>query len=222
MSIGLEEDRMRILDFFRNIRETGTKGILTNRYTEDARLGIKGEFFLESRDSLTGEVKKYHWKNIITTDASILIARLVKDSLESPHGAYVLAIGSGDSGWDLQHPPAATATQRSLYAELARKRFTSTAFISSGGVPVAYPTHVVDFTTTFTESEAVGPWVEMGIIGGNISSNMSARNPVSPPNGTYDATVDLSSYETMLNYLTFPVINKPATATYTLTWRLTF
>lgn len=212
---------MRILDFLRRVLDGGV-GALTNLFNEDAKLGIQGELFLECKDSITGEVQRLHWKNVITTDASILVARLIKDSLEPPHGAFALAVGGGDSGWDLQHPPAPTVNQRALYSELSRKTFTSTQFVNASGTPVAYPTHVVDFTTTFTESEAVGPWVEMGIIGGNVSSNMSVRNPVSPPNGTYDPTVDLTLYETLINYLTFPVINKPATSTYTLTWRLTF
>ncbi len=184
--------------------------------------GLKGEIFATLRDARTGEViEQRHIQNLIVRDASILVARLLKSSTEPPHGLFVLAVGTGDSGWDLQNPPAATDTQRSLYSELTRKVFTSTSFVDAGGAPVAYPTKVVDFTTTFTESEAVGPLCEMGLIGGNISSNMATKNPVSPPNGAYGVTKDLTQYETLFNYLTFACINKPPMCTLSLTWRIT-
>jgi len=172
--------------------------------------------FLESPDHKL----VYEKRNLIVKDMSILLARLVKDNQEPPQGAYVLAVGTGDTGWDPMNPPAATDEQRALENEIERKTFADTQFIDSGGSPVAYPTKIVDFITTFSESEAVGPLVEMGLLGGNISTNLSIKNPV--PAGAYDDTVDLTSYETMLNYLTFPVINKPATATLTWVWRLTF
>jgi hypothetical protein len=190
---------------------------------KDKGPGLKGDVFLTMRNAHTGALE-YEWerRNLVVLDASILIARLVKDSQEPPHGAFALAIGSGDVGWDFMNPPAATNTQRALYAEISRKVFASTQFVDSGGTPVGYPTNIVDFQTIFSESEAVGPLVEMGLIGGNISSNLSIKNPVTPPNGPYNATVDLTNYETMLNYLTFPVINKPATSTLEIVWRLTF
>ena len=184
---------------------------------------VRGDVFFTLRDAVTREVQEYReLRNLVVLDASILIARLMKDNLEPPHSLYALAIGSGDTGWNPMSPPAATNTQRALYAEITRKTFTETAFIDGAGVPVAYPTKVVDFTTIYTESEAVGPLVEMGLLGGNISTNMSVRNPVTPPNGTYDPTVDLTTRETLCNYLVFPVINKPATSTLEIVWRLSF
>lgn len=195
---------------------------LEGRY-EDRSPGLRGDVFLSLRNARTGALE-HNWerRNLVVLDASILIARLVKDSQEPPQGAFALAIGSGDVGWDVLNPPAATNTQRSLYAEISRKTFASTQFVDSSGVPVGYPTNIVDFQTIFSESEAVGPLVEMGILGGNVSSNLSITNPVTPPNGPYDATEDLTGSETLLNYLTFPVISKPATSTLSITWRLTF
>jgi len=187
------------------------------------RSSIRGDVIMWLRDGKTGELQEERvHRNLVVRDASILIARLLKDSQEAPHGAFALAIGTGDTGWDPMSPPAATDTQRSLYGELTRKTFTSTEFIDSGGSPTAIATNVVDFTTTFTESEAVGPLVEMGLIGGNVDSNMSVQKPVTPPNGAYDPLVDLAQYDTLINYLVFPVINKPATSTFTITWRLSF
>lgn len=184
---------------------------------------IRGDVFLTVRDGRTQKVQDHReLRNLVVLDASILIARLMKDNSEPPHGVYALAVGTGDVGWDPMNPPAPTNTQRALYSEITRKTFTSTQFVDSGGVPTAYPTKIVDFTTTYTESEAVGPLVEMGLLGGNISTNMAVRNPVSPPNGPYDDTVDLTNYDTLCNYLTFAVINKPSTSTLSIVWRLTF
>ncbi len=193
------------------------------KFREGAGLKIRGDVFIAMRDAKSDDLQEEReLRNIVVKDASILIARLVKNNSETPFGAYVLAVGTGDSGWNPMSPPAATNTQRALYSEITRKTFADTAFIDNGGLPTALPTNVVDFTTTFSESEAVGPLVEMGLLGGNISTNLSVRNPVTPPNGAYNASVDLTTRETLINYLTFAVINKPATSTLTITWRLTF
>jgi hypothetical protein len=214
---------MKIGDAFRSARETVLGSIFGLRFTEPQGCKIRGDVFITVREGQTGEVQDHREvRNIVVKDASILIARLVKDSVEPPFGAYVLAVGTGDSGWNPMSPPAATNTQRALYSELSRKTFANTTFIDSGGVPTSIPTNVVDFRTDFSESEAVGPIVEMGILGGNISTNLAVRNPVTPPNGAYNATVDLTTKESLLNYLSFPVINKPPTSTLSVVWRLTF
>ncbi len=192
-------------------------------HQDTVRSIVRGDVFMTLRDGKTGEIQdQREHRNLIVKDASILVCRLMKDNTEPPKGTFVLAVGTGNLGWDPMTPPAATNTQRALYSEVSRKTFSSTTFIDGGGLPVAYPTNVCDFSTTFSESEAVGPLVEMSLLGGNISTNMAVRNPVSPPNGSYDPTVDLTLFETCVNYLTFPVINKPATSTFQLTWRLSF
>lgn len=183
--------------------------------------GLKGEIFAVIKDTKTGEVKNYHIKNIITLDMGILVARLLRNNGEPLRGLYMLAIGTGDVGWDPMNPPAATNTQRSLYSEIARKPFSSVNFIDGGGAPSLIPTNVVDFTTTFSESEAVGPLVEMGLLGGDVNDSPLVQNPILPPNGPFNTSFDVVGYDQLCNYLTFPVINKPATATLTLTWRIT-
>ncbi len=187
---------------------------------------VRGDVFFKMYDG-PKENGRLQWederRNLVVLDASILIARLVKDPAEPSHGIFALAVGTGDVGWNPMSPPAPTNTQRALYSEITRKVFSSTTFIHPvSGVPVGYPTKVVDFTTIFTESEAVGPLVEMGLIGGNVDTNLSVRKPVSPANGSYNDTVDLTNYDTLFNYLTFKVVNKPATSTFEITWRLTF
>jgi hypothetical protein len=213
---------MKIVEAFQAAR-SAFRASLRNQCLEDARFHIRGDVFLKMWDGQTGQIQEEReFRNLIVLDASILLARLMKDNAEPPKGAFVLAVGTGDVGWSPMSPPAATNTQRAIYSEVTRKTFSDTQFINSVGVPVGYPTKTVDFTTTFTESEAVGPLVEMGLIGGNIDTNMSIKNPVSPPNGPYDDTEDLTSFETSINYLTFPVVNKPATSTLQIVWRLTF
>jgi len=195
---------------------------LKPKYEDRVGCIIRGEVFLTLRDGSGEVLEKRAHRNLIVLDASILVARLMKDSQEPSKSLFVLAVGTGDSGWNPLSPPAPTNTQRALYSELTRKTFSQTQFIDAGGIPTAIPTNVVDFSAIFTESEAVGPLVEMGLLGGNISTNLSVRNPVTPPNGPYSPLVDLTTRETMINYLTFPVINKPATSTLEITWRLSF
>lgn len=209
---------MRIVEAFRRTANTFSAA-LSHHFEDNARCQIKGEVFMTLKGP-NGEIEDYR-HNLVVLDASILIARLLKNNLEPPFGILCLAVGTGAVGWNLQSPPAPTNTQRSLYSELTRKTFASTTFIDANGIPASYPTHVVDYTTTFAASEAVGPLVEMGLIGGNVSSNLSVKNPVTPPNGTYDPTVNLTNFETLCNYLTFPVVNKGATSTLSITWRLT-
>lgn len=199
------------------------------KFEEDFKLNIKGEVFWTLRNSSTGETESGYMKNVVTFDASLLVAALMKGPVAPlPHvsepnfGIYALTVGTGDIGWDLQNPPPANKNQRSLYNELARKQISSSSFIDAGGNPVGYRTNVVDFTTIFSESEAVGPWAEMGLIGGDVDTNMAIRNPVLPPNGSYDPTFDTSGFDTLINYRTFKVINKPDGSTMTMTIRLSF
>lgn len=186
-----------------------------------------GEIFWKLRCSRTGVLlDEGHIKNVVTLDASILIARLMKSTAtpnlsEPSFGVFALAVGTGDVGWDPLNPPTATDTQRSLYNELARKQITNSDFITSSGTISGIPTKVVDYTTTFSEAEAVGALVEMGLLGGDVDTNMAVTNPILPANGPYVDTVDVVGKDILVNYLTFPVISKPANSTLTWTWRLT-
>src|SRR5690606_22371804 len=140
----------------------------------------------------------------------------ILNTSEPSFGVFSLAVGTGDVGWDPMAPPVATNTQRSLYNELSRKQIASSVFIDSDGGISGIPTTVVDFTTTFSESEAVGPHTEMGLLCGDIDTNMAVSNPILPPNGTYDPSVDVTGKDILVNYLTFGAINKPSNST--LSW----
>ena len=193
----------------------------------DTSRKICGEVFWKLTDSSDETVKTGHIKNVVTMDAGILIARLMKSTStqnisEPGFGVYALALGTGDVGWNPMSPPPANVFQRSLYNEIARKTASSVDFVDSNGSVSGIYTNILDFSFTFSESEAIGPLTEMGLLGGDISTNMAVRNPVVPANGPYDPTVNLVGKDTLCNYLTFPVINKNATSTLNWVWRLTF
>jgi hypothetical protein len=188
---------------------------------EDKFPMFKGDVFLELKDSKTGEIlDKRTLHNLVTRDGGILAARLFKDNAEPNYGAYMLAVGTGATG-PLLSPDAPDARQRKLNAEIARKSFSVTTFRNSAGVAVAYPTNVVDFTCTFGDAEAVGALNEMSIIS-PISSNPSITHPNPNTFPTYDATLDVTLYDILTNYLSFSVISKPAGSSLTITWRFTF
>jgi hypothetical protein len=181
----------------------------------------KGTFILTMTDSESGEVLE-HWvkDNVITHDAGILAARLFRDNVEPNHGVNMLSVGTGATG-ALLSPDAPSADQRRLNNEIARKGFSSTTFRNQSGVAVAYPTNIVDFTTTFGEAEAVGPLNEMGLLC-TISDNVTVKNPNPNAYPLRDTTLDITQYDVLVNYLTFSVVTKPSTAILTITWRLTF
>jgi len=187
----------------------------------------KGTFIFDMRDSRTGEQLAYWEKdNQITLDAGILAARLFRNSLDpnpaQNNGLTMLAIGTGADG-NILNPDAPQDTQRALNTEIARKAFASTQFRNGSGIAVAYPTNVVDFTTTYGEAEAVGPLDEMGLIC-SFSLNPLVLNPIPAivSGAFYDPTFDVTGYDILVNYLTFGVVTKPSSAILTITWRLTF
>lgn len=176
---------------------------LVERCSEDQKITLKGEVWAFLEDIQTGEKEKINiGKNVITLNASVLVARLLKDSDET-NGLLFLAVGTGAVGWNLQAPPAATNQQTQLEAELFRKTFESSNFVKTDGSGdvSAIPTNIVDYITTFDVGEAVGPLVEMGLFGGDATGV--------PNSGT------------LFNFRTFPVINKSSTSKLTFVWRIT-
>ena len=192
--------------FLENLRKSfeSAFGAFRLKFTEDVHR-LKGEYTITLRDAKTGEIieqRKNH--NLIVNSASILIARLLKDNNEPDAGISYLAVGTGGIGWNLQNPPQPTVEQTVLFNEIARKAFSTddVNFVDpSTGDPVTFPTGVVDFTMTFAETEAVGPLVEMSLFGGDAS--------------------DLRDSGTMLNFRTFPVLNKTNSMVMTITFRIT-
>ncbi len=183
----------------------------------------KGTFLLEMKDARTGEVLvSWQKDNVITKDGGVLAAMLFQDRGGVSRGLAMLAVGSGARG-SLLNPDSPHINQRKLNAELetGRKGFASVVYRDAEGGVSAVPTNVVDFTTSYGEAEAVGPLNEMGLLSPK-SDDPTVKNPVDAEWPAYDATVDLTDKDILVNYLTFPVISKPSTAILTITWRLTF
>lgn len=204
---------------------TGFKVGMGHRYAEPSLLTVHGRVFFEMRDARSGDLQFEHQQdNVVTLDAGLLVAALMKDPLEPAHGINMLAVGTGALGAVL-NPDAPTNQQRRLNNEIQRKTFSETTFRDANGAAVAIRTNVVDFTTIYGESEAVGPLNEMGLLS-TISDNTAVKND--NPNFAgqggepYDPTIDTSNYDMLVNYLTFSVISKPATSILTITWRITF
>lgn len=188
-------------------------------HAESGVLGAKGTFIIELHDEATGELLDRRVKdNIITYDAGILAAMLFS-ARTSSRGLYMLAVGTGATG-PLLNPDTPDPRQRQLNAEIARKEFATVQFRNSDGTASAVPTNIVDFTTTFGSGEATGPLNEMGLIS-PVSTNPLVLNPVGAAFPTYDTSVDLTNFDVLINYLSFSVISKPATAVMTISWRLT-
>jgi len=212
-----------------NIRpaRTGFKLGMGQHMTEAAPIlaNAKGTVFIEMHDAGSGNLQEQREvKNVVTLDAGLLVARLMKDPQEPAHGINMLGVGTGAPGAIL-NPDAPSNQQRRLANAVARKPFSETTFRDANGAAVAIPTNVVDFTTIYGESEAVGPLNEMGLLS-TISDNTAVinNNPNFAGNGgqAYDPTIDVTSYDILVNYLTFSVISKPATSILTITWRLSF
>jgi hypothetical protein len=163
--------------------------------------GMKGRLILKAyEDGVL--VHEYVSPNIIVNTASILIARLLKDSREPNAGISYLGMGSGNGTWDPFDPPAPTTSQTRLENEFYRKAIDLATFVHpETGEPTTVYTNIVDYSVTFGEGQAVGPILEMGLFGG-------------------DATAELGS-GTMINWRTFPVINKTSTMSLTVIFRIT-
>lgn len=185
-----------------------------------------GRFIIDLIDEKTGEVLEHReLDNIITDDGGVFAAILFSNLLTplpttSNGGLTMLAMGTGATGAIL-NPDAPDPKQRSLNNEIERKTFSLVQFRDSVGSVSPVPTNVVDFTTSYTAAEAVGALNEMGLMR-TISLNPAVQNPNPDVFPAYDPTRDLNTFDVMVNYLTFPVINKPNTAILTITWRLTF
>lgn len=188
------------------------------QYSEVGR-APKGTFILEMTDAKTGERLAYFEKaNTITRDAGLAAAAFFKGEL--PGGLKMLAIGTGATG-NLLSPDAPQDTQRRLNQEIQRKAFSSTTYRTAEGVAVSYRTNIVDFTTTYGESEAVGALNEMGLLV-PYSSNPDTQNPIMNGPTNYDPSIDTTGLDLLVNYLSFSVVSKPATAVLAITWRLSF
>lgn len=193
--------------FYEKFKDTFTKFVIKGNKKFRKGPIAKGEIFVryklgapESRQ----EVGELVAENLVTLDASVLLARLMKDPSDPAAGVAYFALGLGDDGtWDLFNPPAPTDDTEQLVSEIARVPITRAVFIDPlTGLETTTPTNIVDFDFDVTEAEAVGRLVECGLVGG-------------------DATTTANS-GTLITYRTFGVISKSSTMVLSFTYRLTF
>jgi hypothetical protein len=66
-------------------RATSTfRAYMAHLLREDMHVALKGEVFMVLKDGATGRVQDHrHLKNLVVQDASILVARLLKDNQET-------------------------------------------------------------------------------------------------------------------------------------------
>jgi len=169
--------------------------------------------------------------NIYTLDGGVLAALLFSGDARA-RAIDMLGVGTGASG-NAQSPDVADNRQRRLQTPLYRKEFSTPIFRTSSGAISedddgnSIPTNIVDFTTTFEASEAVGALTEMGLLSTSSGVEGSVFDPVQESGSdvvfpSRDTTIDITEYDVLVNYLTFPVINKPNGSVLAITWRLTF
>ena len=210
---------MKFSDNIARMREA-FKFAFRARYTEHI-YSPKGHVTIHMTCTKTGKVLHHSEQdNLVMLDAGLLLARLCKDSSEPPFGINMLAVGTGATG-AIFSPDAPTDVSRKLHNELARKSFSTVTFRDANGAAVAYPTNVVDFTATFGEAEAVGPWNEMGLMS-TVSASEATQNLHADNYPTRTLATTVVGKDILLNRITFAPLSKPSQAQMTITWRLTF
>lgn len=168
---------------------------------------MKGSLKIIVKDVETGVEEIREGNNIIVKNASKLMAELMRGvSFTDPlrvqvPGILTLAVGTGGLGWTLQSPPIATSDQEQLETEIFRKQFDSVNYIDTLGNITPTRTNIIDLTTVFSVSEANDALVEMGLFGGDGATSTGGG--------------------TMINYYTFPVINKN-NSVMSIIWRISF
>lgn len=188
----------------------------------------KGGMWLPDKQKMSDDTKiiKYQEdKNLVVSSASILMAsRMAPGSLPGTNnigdGDYVkadfgikyLALGDGvGPGGTFMAPIQPTLDMTRLGNETARKEFESWYFLTYDNATNKYmrvsdpesPTNILELTSVFYETEAIGSITEMGLFGGT------------------DATT-ASNSGMMFNIKRFPVWNKPSDTVLTIIWRITF
>ena len=194
-------------------------------FEDDLGIKVKGDVFgvLQYEDGREEIVLDK--SNVYTLDGGILAAILFSRNLGAgfARGVDMLAVGTGASGSSAS-PDIADYRQRKINVPLFRKTFTSVVYRKPNGDLSNVPTNIVDFTTTFESSDAVGALTEMGLMCSfsGSSGGSSEFNQLADVFPSRDLTTDITGSDILVNYLTFPVINKPSGAILAITWRLTF
>lgn len=156
-------------------------------------------FFKLPKNTVSQEM---HVKNLIVNKASQFMAKRMRPGTTWGSGIQYLEVGTGVGTGSQQSPQSESVTQTALRQPLKRNAITSWTYLDTNGNPTGSETNIIQLTTTFSETEANGAIVEMGLFGGDAT------------------TTNGSGY--MFNYKTFPVWNKQSGMKLTVVWKLTF
>jgi hypothetical protein len=149
------------------------------------------------------------WKsNAIVGDCRRLLATFMGGTSPSL-GIQGLRVGMGLDSWDATGAPAATATQAALVDTNSFKVLPASLqidFLDGGGVVSPNPTNRLQIVAT------LGPHVPSWPDGNHVTSNLREFGLIG----------SLKGAETLINYVTHPVIVKDPLSTLTRTIWLTF
>lgn len=147
-------------------------------------------------------IQEMHVKNLIVAMASNFMAKRMRPGASWGAGITHLEVGTGVGTGTTQAPQVEDVNQKTLRQALARKAIDSWTYLDSAGNATATETNVIQLTTTFNETDAIGAIVEMGLFGGDAADTLG------------------TGY--MFNYKVFPVWNKQSGMKLTVIWKLTF
>ena len=194
-------------------------------FNEEIGVKVKGDVFGVLQYEEGREEIVLDKSNVYTLDGGVLAAILFSKNLGQAftRGIDMLAVGTGASG-STASPDIADFRQRKINVPLFRKGFSSRLYRNFDGSISSVPTNIVDFTTTFESADAVGALTEMGLMCSlsGVSGGSTEFNQINEAFPTRTLTTDITTKDILVNYLTFPVINKPSGAILAITWRLTF
>lgn len=172
------------------------------QHAEDLEFVKVGDGEKQGYFKLKGIVAERHMKNLIVSMAGNFMAHRMVPGTSWGAGIGYLEVGTGVGTGTTQSPQVEDINQQALRVPLQRNAITSWTFLDSSGNATASETNVVQYTTTFGSSDAVGAIVEMGLFGGDATATMGSGH--------------------MFNYKTFPVWNKQSGMNLTVIWNVTF
>ena len=200
----------------------------------------KGIITVERED--TGEVL-YRADNIITNISrwlfSMFMAATSPISLSPPQlepisvaaqppgwGVWGLALGAGLATWQ-GIPPTETATQVSLFQEIARVQLSRINFVDNTVNFNPQPTWTtnVDFQTTVnTQLNNINQGIkEMGLIGGGVATTNMQTAPYFNGNpSSYPTLAAAQNTVILLNYKTLPSLTLPPGVNIIFSWVFQF
>jgi hypothetical protein len=146
-------------------------------------------------------------RNTIVQNCRQLLASFMGGT-PSSLGIQGLKVGEGSTSWDLTAPPAASPTQTALVDPngfLLPRASLQISFMQNGTVS-ATPTNQLQIVASFGPQQP--PWPDASHVAGNLRE--------------FGLVGRLNNAETLVNYVTHPVIVKDPASTLTRTIWLTF